>query len=51
METAQLYNGLTFLAYSTGIIVVFVGVMLVKVLFDIYKLICYNYLFAGVVQW
>jgi len=38
METAQLYNGLTFLAYSTGIIVVFVGVMLVKVLFDISKL-------------
>ena len=38
METIQLYNGLTFLAYSTGIIVVLVGIMLVKVLFDIAKL-------------
>ena len=38
METAQLYQGLTFLAYSTGIIVILVGVMLVKVLFDISKL-------------
>jgi len=38
METAQLYNGLTFLAYSTGIIVILVGVMLVKVLFDLSKL-------------
>ncbi len=35
METAQLYQGLTFLAYATGIIVVLVGVMLVKVLYDI----------------
>ena len=35
METAQFYQGLTFLAYSTGIIVVLVGVMLVKVLYDI----------------
>ena len=35
METAQLYQGLTFLAYTTGIIVVLVGVMLVKVLYDI----------------
>ena len=25
METAQLYNGLTFLAYSTGVIVLLVG--------------------------
>ncbi|MBE7711715.1 MAG: hypothetical protein E7Z92_06200 [Cyanobacteria bacterium SIG31] len=38
METAQLYQGLTFLAYSTGIIVILVGVMLVKVLFDVSKL-------------
>lgn len=35
METAQLYNGLTFLAYSTGVIVILVGVMLVKVLYDV----------------
>ena len=35
METAQLYNGLTFLAYSTGAIVLLVGVMLVKVLYDV----------------
>ena len=35
METTQLYNGLTFLAYSTGVIVILVGVMLVKVLYDI----------------
>lgn len=38
METAQLYQGLTFLAYATGIIVILVGVMLVKVLFDVSKL-------------
>ena len=38
METAQLYQGLTFLSYATGIIVVLVGIMLVKVLFDISKL-------------
>ena len=38
METMQLYQGLTFLAYSTGIIVILVGAMLVKVLFDISKL-------------
>ena len=35
METAQLYNGLTFLSYATGIIVILVGVMLAKVLFDV----------------
>ena len=35
METAQLYNGLTFLAYATGVIIILVGVMLVKVLYDI----------------
>lgn len=38
METAQLYQGLTFLAYATGIIVIIVGVMIAKVLFDISKL-------------
>ncbi len=38
METTQLYNGLTFLAYSTGVIVILVGVMLFKVLFDLSKL-------------
>lgn len=38
MEIGQLYQGLTFLAYATGIIVVLVGSMLVKVLFDISKL-------------
>lgn len=38
METTQLYQSLTFLAYATGIIVILVGVMLVKVLFDLSKL-------------
>ena len=38
METAQLYNGLTFLSYATGIIVMLVGVMLAKVLFDLSRL-------------
>ncbi len=38
METTQLYHGLTFLAYSTGAIVLLVGVMLFKVLFDLSKL-------------
>jgi len=38
METVQLYQGLTFLAYATGIIVLLVGVMLVKVLFDVSSL-------------
>ena len=38
METTQLYQGLTFLAYSTGVIVIFVGAMLIKVLFDVSKL-------------
>ena len=38
METANLYQGLTFLSYATGIIVILVGVMLVKVLFDLSKL-------------
>ena len=38
METANLYQGLTFLSYATGVIVILVGIMLVKVLFDISKL-------------
>lgn len=38
MATAELYQGLTFLSYSTGVIIVLVGIMLVKVLFDISKL-------------
>ena len=38
MEIGQLYQGLTFLAYATGIIVIIVGIMLVKVLFDLSKL-------------
>ena len=38
MELGQLYIGLTFLAYATGIIVILVGAMLVKVLFDLSKL-------------
>lgn len=35
MASPELYQGLTFLAYSTGIIVILVGIMLVKVLFDL----------------
>ena len=38
METAQLYQSLTFLAYATGVIVLLVGAMLIKVLFDLSKL-------------
>lgn len=38
METTHLYQGLTFLSYSTGIIVIIVGIMLAKVLFDLSKL-------------
>ena len=38
METTHLYQSLTFLAYATGIIVILVGAMLVKVLFDLSKL-------------
>ena len=38
MEIGQLYQGLTFLAYATGIIIVLVGIMLIKVLFEISKL-------------
>ena len=38
MDNTQLYNGLTFLSYATGIIVILVGLMLAKVLFDLSKL-------------
>ena len=38
MEINQLYQGLTFLAYVTGIIIILVGGMLIKVLFDLSKL-------------
>ena len=38
MATTELYQGLTFLSYATGIIVILVGIMLVKVLFDISSL-------------
>jgi len=38
METTHLYQGLTFLAYATGIIIILVGIMLAKVLFDLSKL-------------
>ena len=38
MATAELYQGLTFLSYTTGVIVILVGIMLVKVLFDVSKL-------------
>ena len=38
MASAELYQGLTFLSYTTGIIVILVGIMLVKVLFDLSKL-------------
>ena len=36
---AQLYQGLTFLAYSTGIVVILVGGMLVALLFNLSKLV------------
>ena len=39
METAQLYQSLTFLAYACGVIVILAGIMLVKVLFDVSKLL------------
>ena len=38
MEIGQLYQSLTFLAYATGAIVILVGIMLGKVLFDISRL-------------
>lgn len=34
----QLNNSLTFLAYATGIMVILIGIMLTKVLFDLSKL-------------
>lgn len=37
-STIQLHNSLTFLAYATGVIILIVGVMLTKVLFDLSKL-------------
>ena len=38
MEIGQLYQGLTFLAYATGFIVLLVGIMFFKVGYDISKL-------------
>ena len=38
METTHLYQGLTFLSYATGIIIIIVGIMLAKVLFDLSSL-------------
>lgn len=38
MEISQLYQSLTFLAYATGAIIILVGVMLFKVLFNLSKL-------------
>lgn len=38
MEMMQLNQGLTFLVYSTGVIVLLVGGMLAKVLYDLSKL-------------
>ena len=37
MEIGQLYQGLTFLAYATGFIVLLVGAMLFKVCYDVSK--------------
>lgn len=38
MEISNLHQSLTFLAYATGIIVILVGIMLIKVLYDLSKL-------------
>jgi len=38
MDIGQLNQGLTFLAYATGIMVILVGIMLFKLLFDLSKL-------------
>ena len=38
MENIQLYQGLTFLAYATGVMIIIIGGMLVRVLFDLSKL-------------
>ena len=37
-STIQLHNSLTFLAYATGVIILLVGAMLTKVLYDLSKL-------------
>ena len=39
METAQLYQSLTFLSYASGIMIILVCIMLFKVLYDLSKLI------------
>ena len=39
MEMTQLYQGLTFLAYATGIIIILVGGMLIAVLFNLTRLL------------
>lgn len=38
MEITELYKGLTFLAYASGIIIIIIGIMLTVVLFNITKL-------------
>ena len=38
MEIGQLYQGLTFLAYATGVMVILVSIMIIKVSFDFSKL-------------
>ena len=38
MENTHFYQSLTFFFYATGIIVILVGIMLVKVLYDLSKL-------------
>ena len=35
METVQLQQGLTFLIYSAGVMFIIIGIMLVKLLFDL----------------
>lgn len=39
MDTASLYHGLTFLAWTSVVFVVAVGIFVVKVLFDLSKLL------------
>ena len=38
MENIQLYQGLRFLAYAKGVMIVIIGGVIVKVLFDLSKL-------------
>ncbi len=38
MEIGQLYQGLYFLAYATGFVVILVGIMIFKVFYDVDKL-------------